>query len=66
MRFSDSALFIFASLVMDDLFVEPLAVEDHSAPASHPITTWLARLPFSAARAPLAVGPARRQLDGRL
>jgi len=55
------ALFIRAPLVMDNRFVEPLAVEAHSAPASHP---QLARLPFGRhflLLAPLAVAPARRR-----
>ena len=52
-------------LDMDNRFVEPLAVEAHSAPASHP---QLAALPFGRhflLLAPLAVAPARRRLEGR-
>ena len=60
MRFSDSALFIGASLVMNDRFVEPLAVGSSlrtgitSTARPAPIRRHFLLL------APLAVAPARR------
>jgi hypothetical protein len=64
-RFSNSgALFICASLAMDNGFVEPLVVEDHSAQVSHPqlARLLLIRTALSAARANWQ----RLRLEGRL